>query len=95
MTKKTYLGSGWSFPPEFVKDLGVIMLSDEELVRQSLEILLSTNVGERFFRFDYGCFVKEYVFTKMDLSELTRLKDSIANSIMLHEPRVHVKEINF
>lgn len=36
----SFLGTGWSFPPEFVMETGeVVMISDEEDIAASLKIL--------------------------------------------------------
>ena len=44
----TFLGTGWSFPPEFSKnEKRVKMTSGEEDIKKSLEILLTTSLGER------------------------------------------------
>ena len=48
---KSFLGTGWSFPPSFNKNLlSVEMVSDETDIKQSLKIYLSTKVGERIMR---------------------------------------------
>ncbi|RQP08730.1 MAG: hypothetical protein EAS52_24730, partial [Parapedobacter sp.] len=53
---KSFLGTGWSFPPQFDNEGGSVeMLSDGEDIRSSLEILLSTRPGERVMRPNYGC----------------------------------------
>ena len=45
--KIPFLGSGWGFPPIFDKNKrSVRMISDEEDISSSLEILLSTSIGE-------------------------------------------------
>ena len=43
MNKKSFLGTGWSFPPQFNKNTGsVSMVSDEEDIKQSLNIYFNT-----------------------------------------------------
>ena len=43
-----FLGRGWSFPPSFDHTTGQIRLVEGiEDINQSLEILLSTSLGER------------------------------------------------
>ena len=49
MEDKSFLGRGWSFPPDFQNDKRTTRMSEyEEDIRQSLIILFSTRVGERF-----------------------------------------------
>ena len=39
----SFLGTGWSFPPEFMLETGeVLMTSDEEDIQASLRVLLGT-----------------------------------------------------
>ncbi len=43
-----FTGTGWKFPVEFKKELQtVVLLSGEEDIRNSLEVLFATRVGER------------------------------------------------
>lgn len=93
MKKKSYLGTGWNFPPSFIKEYGVEMVSDEEDIRQSLKILFSTTPGERIFRFDYGCNLKQWTFEKMNLSIETLIIDTIRQAILYYEPRIDVEKI--
>ena len=78
MVDKTFLGTGWGFPPSFE---GVAcaarMVSAEQDVRESLHILLSTNPGERVMQPAYGCGLKRRVFDSIDESLLTEIRDEI------------------
>lgn len=93
MSEKSYLGTGWAFPPAFIKDKGVDMVSEEEDIRQSLMILLSTTPGERIFNFDYGCHIRKWVFDEINLSTKTLICDAIRQAIRLFEPRIQVENI--
>jgi len=67
--KKSFLGTGWGFPPEFNElTLSVNMVSEEEDIRQSLFILLSTTPGERPLNPAYGCDLQSLVFEKISES---------------------------
>ena len=91
---KSFLGRGWGFPPEFSKvDGGVKMLSDENDIQSSLEILLSTRQGERIMRPDYGCNLDELIFEPLTTTFKTYIKDLIATAILYHEPRIDVNKI--
>ena len=61
--ENTFLGRGWSFPPVFTRgDSGVQMVDEEEDIKQSLEILLSTIKGERVMQPDFGANMQEFLF---------------------------------
>lgn len=93
--KKSFLGVGWGFPPEFSEDLNeVVMIADEEDIKSSLEILLSTRLGERVMLPNYGCNLEELLFEKLDRTLITYIKERIETAILYHEPRIDVVKID-
>lgn len=92
---KSFLGTGWGFPPTFSnKSVTVGMLSDEADIESSLQILLSTRKGERVLRPDYGCNLDELVFEPLTTTFETYIKDLITTAILFYEPRIDVNKIN-
>lgn len=92
---KSFLGTGWGFPPTFSKSTQPVgMLSDELDIQSSLEILLSTRQGERVMRQDYGCNLDELVFEPLTTTFKTYIKDLIATAILYYEPRIDVNKID-
>lgn len=91
---KSFLGTGWSFPPSFSKaSSDVAMLSDEADIQSSLQILLSTRQGERVMQHKYGCNLDEMVFEPMTTTFKTYIKDLIQTAILYYEPRIDVQKI--
>lgn len=94
-TEQSFLGEGWSFPPEFNKGAKIVQsTSGEEDIKKSLEILLSTRIGERVMLPDYGCNLEELLFQPLDLSLKTYVKDLIKTAILYYEPRIDVRSID-
>jgi uncharacterized protein len=89
---RSFLGSGWSFPPEF-RQGGVRMSVDEVDIRESLEILFGTMAGERFLRPDYGLHMQEILFEPMSTTLRTLLRDRVRVAILVHEPRIKVIDL--
>lgn len=90
----SFLGRGWSFPPEFVPDRGeVVMTEEEEDIRASLEILLGTAAGERFLNPRYGLDLHEVLFEPMGTTAKTLLKDRMKYAILIYEPRINLLSI--
>ncbi len=90
----SFLGRGWGFPPEFRKDSkSVKLIEDEEDIKSSLEILLSTRLGERIMVPDYGCNLDELLFKPLSLTLKTYVVDLIKKAILYHEPRIDVNKI--
>ncbi|HEY5706359.1 MAG TPA: GPW/gp25 family protein [Terrimicrobiaceae bacterium] len=87
----SFLGTGWSFPPEFVQETGeVLMTSDEEDIHASLIILLGTAFGERFLNPKYGIDMQELLFEPMSTTMTTFVKDRVKTAILIDEPRINV-----
>lgn len=96
MKDSLFLGQGWSFPPGFDRTTRPTrMVNDEEDIRQSLCILLSTRTGERVFRKEYGSVLHPYQFEQMTLTQETLLSDALRKSILLFEPRIRLDRIAF
>ena len=89
MVKKSFLGIGWSFPPQFNINTGnVSMVSDEEDIKQSLNIYFNTMLGERIMRPKYGCVIHEKQFEKISNNIIQSLIFEMTTSIGNIEPRI-------
>jgi len=93
-TNESFLGQGWGFPPEFSKNTAAVILTEnEEDINKSLEILLSTRLGERVMVPDYGCNLDELLFKPLNLTLKTYVIDLIKTAILYHEPRIDIEKI--
>jgi len=93
--KTSFLGTGWSFPPSFNPiSKGVAMLSDEEDIQSSLEILLGTRLGERVMQPTYGCNLDELLFEPINTSFKTYITDMVRTAILYHEPRITLDKLD-
>ncbi len=91
---KSFLGTGWSFPPTFNNITNEVeMLSDERDIESSLHILLTTRVGERTMVPDYGCNLDELVFESLTSTFKSYIKDLVKTAIIRHEPRIKLNSI--
>ena len=92
--RREYLGRGWSFPPTFNRArAGVEMLEDEADIASSLEILLTTALGERTMLPQYGCNLDELVFESLDTRMKTLMADKVETAILYFESRIEVEEV--
>ena len=90
-TYTSFLGTGWSFPPEFAIESGeVLMTSDEEDIEASLKILLGTSLGERFLNPKYGLDLHEMLFEPISTTMTTLLKDRAKVALLIYEPRINL-----
>ncbi len=90
----SFLGTGWSFPPEFSRKSGSVrMSSDEQDIEESLQILLATKLGERLMHPDYGCDLSYLVFEPLSVSVKTYISNLIETAILYHEPRILLDDV--
>lgn len=90
----SFLGTGWAFPPAFDRDSGTVnMVSNEDDIKESLNILLSTALGERVMQPKYGCNLTDYLFEPLSSSVVGFIKDRVENAILFYEPRIIADKI--
>lgn len=93
--QKSFLGSGWSFPPRFLDNTqGIEMSKDDDDIAESLYILLSTLPGERLMNPEYGCDLHSQVFKNITNSTKVIIEDLIATAILYFEPRVRLISVD-
>lgn len=89
MSDASFLGVGWSFPVSFTKGGSKLVTScRDENIRQSLEILLSTEVFERIIKPYFGCGLRQLMYRSFSSNLSSHIKDKITNAVLIFEPRV-------
>lgn len=92
----SFLGRGWSFPIQFSNGINpTVMVEEEEDIRQSLRIILSTRLGERIMHTDFGTDLYNMVYHNMDLTARTQLRAAIENAILYWESRITLNNVSF
>lgn len=93
-TFNSFLGTGWAFPPAFDSESGTVdMISNVEDINQSLNILLSTSLGERVMQPKYGCNLSDYLFESLSSSMIGYIKDRVESAILFYEPRIIAEKV--
>ena len=88
------LGTGWGFPPQFYNQgKDVVLVSDEDDIKESLRIILSTALGERLYYSDFGCDLQHFMFEEVNRTLVTEIQQMIASAIYDYETRITVEEI--
>ena len=89
-----FLGRGWSFPPTFDNNSKeVVMLDGEDDIQSSLQILLSTALGERVMQPKYGCNLDDMLFESLTTTLQTEIKNRIEVAMVFFEPRIDLQNI--
>lgn len=92
--EKAFLGKGWSFPPTFDASSGKLEISEaEQDISESLQILLTTRIGERIMQPRYGCNLDDYVFENINRTFITFIYDLVESAILYFEPRIDLENV--
>ncbi len=96
MKKNDFIGKGWSFPPTFEKSQTSVRISENQNdINQSLEILFTTQPGERVLLSEYGCDLSPLIFESLSTTLITKMRHQITEAIELFEPRIFVDSVQF
>ncbi len=90
----TFLGTGWSFPPTFDSTTSSVdLVKDIDDINQSLNILLSTSLGERVMQPGYGCNLQDFLFEPLSSSVIGYIQDLVENALLVYEPRIKAEKV--
>ena len=70
------------------------MVSGEEDIHQSLQILLSTSLGERVMQDDFGCDLTSFLFEETDQKLVNSLRRIVSDAILYHEARIQLDNLD-
>jgi uncharacterized protein len=88
-----FLGRGLSFPLRFSADGRAELVEGEDAVRRSLWLILSTALGERVMRPEFGCGLHDLVFAVADDETFGRIADAVQRAVVDWEPRVALDRV--
>ena len=92
--EKSFLGTGWACPPAFSnKTYSVDTSSGDTDIKESLDALFSTWLGERLMVPQYGTDLWRRVFETIDTTAETVIAGSVRQSILMWEPRIDVIDV--
>ena len=99
LVEQEILGVGWRFPVQIMKNekdqTNRIAVSDhEQLVEQSIIIILGTAKGERIARPDFGSDLKRLVFAPNNASTAGLAIYYVQQALQQWEPRIDVLDVD-
>ncbi len=88
------LGRGVGFPvaPDVVRG-ALVHRSGAEKVRESIELILRTEPGERVMRPTFGCGLRQFLMEPNSVATRARLERVVAAALDAWEPRIAVTEL--
>jgi len=93
MIDKTFLGKGVSLSFDIDNSGALKMSSTEELIKESIFIILSTKIGERVMNYHFGCKIHELMFELNNSKTHARARAYVDEALKKWEPRIEVKRI--
>lgn len=91
--KSDFLGRGWQFPISPNGDGQIQMAADEDSIRQSIWLILSTSRGERVMRPDFGCALSDMVFSLNSDATVGLIETAVHEALVQWEPRINLLTI--
>lgn len=88
MNSKAFLGKGWRFPVDVNRNGSVAMSAFEEVVRESIIIILGTAPGERVMRPHFGCEIHDLLFAPNNANTAGLAAHYCVESLQKWEPRI-------
>jgi hypothetical protein len=89
VTRKNFLGTGWSFPVRIGSSGGVATSSYQNNIEEAIRIVLGTAIGERVMEPKFGSYIHDYVFHPNSPNTASMVSYYAERAIMKHEPRVN------
>lgn len=81
------------FPPRLDAAAGFAETDEAEQIRQSVRLILLTNVGERPMRPEFGSRIRQYLFEPMNETTRQLLKQEVVGALTRWEPRIRELEV--
>jgi phage baseplate assembly protein W len=88
------IGKGWKFPIKVNAKGGLSYSEGPERIQDAIWIVLSTSLGERLMRPDFGAGVHEYVFQSNSDVMRTLLKSAVNEALLKWEPRIELTNVS-
>ncbi len=86
-----FTGTGWSFPIKPTSQMGgkISVSQDEQLIEESIRMIIMTRKGERVMRPTFGCDIHDYTFETIDYTNLKQMELVVEEALTLWEPRIN------
>ncbi len=93
MTDVDLIGQGWKFPIKVNPKGGLSYSSGPERIQDAIWIVLSTSLGERLMRPNFGAGIHDYVFQSNSDVVRTQLRTAVNDALLRWEARIEVKDV--
>jgi phage baseplate assembly protein W len=88
-----HLGTGLSFPLQNNVQGGLKLSAEAQKVKESIWLILRTDLGERVYRPDFGCRLSELAFASLNDDTLLKIQIYVQEALQKWEPRIEIDEV--
>lgn len=88
MMNSDFLGKGWKYPLALTQN-EIACSEGEDLIRESIRVILGTTKGERVMRPEFGCGINELVFAPNNTTAAL-IEFYVKEALLNWEPRIEV-----
>lgn len=93
MAETDFIGAGWAFPLRVNARGGIALSRGERDVEEAIRIILSTPIGERRMRPEFGCAIHDLTFAPNDATTHGLIRHHVEQALTLWEPRIEVQDV--
>ncbi len=87
-------GKGISFPPRIGADGRVVWSEGEENIRESIRVILMTELNERLYLPQFGGGLNRFLFEPNNATTRQLIRDRITKALARWEPRIAVESVS-
>lgn len=91
---RPFLGRGWGFPTALDADGRIVPVMGEAAVEQSVRLILSTAMGERIMRPEFGCGLHGRIFDPGTTESTGQLIGDIRSALARWEHRAELVDMS-
>jgi len=87
-------GRGISFPPRIDANGRVAWSEGTQNIRESIKIILLTELGERLMLSEFGAGLKNFLYEPNTVETRRLIEEQITQALNQWEPRIQLQEVN-
>ncbi len=87
-------GKGISFPPRIGADGRIVWSEGEENIRESIRVILMTELNERLYLPQFGGGLNRFLFEPNNATTRQLIRDRITKALARWEPRITVESVS-
>ena len=86
-------GRSLAFPPRIGADGRMAWSEGPQNIRESIQIILQTEVGERRMLRSFGAGLGRFLFEPNTTANRRQIQDRVENALRLWEPRIRLRDV--